>query len=139
MGLNRDKENNDNAASVEKPKKLKDGEPAVIHTSLSTKDAAEKVQEYLKAQHFTRVELTSDGVRTDWNSEHKCEGFTAARCWERADASIANKNGDTVIEILVSEKRRNAGVSSPGYDKGPQADPTMKLGAELRPLLASVK
>jgi hypothetical protein len=123
-------------ASIAKPKKLKDGEPYVIQTPLSSKSVETKIQEYLKSQLFPDIELTSTGVKTNWNSEHKCEGFTAARCWERADVTITAKNGETVVEVLISEKRRNSGSANSGSDKGPQGKPTAKLGAELEALLS---
>ena len=124
-------------AGAVKSQKLKDGQPAVIKTQLSVQEAMQTVQDFLESRRNLRTEIAGDTVKTDWSGEMKCPGFTVARCKERADAQVRSTAEGTTIRLWVSESRRNKGTNNWG-DKGPEADRTALVAAELEQALVAL-
>jgi hypothetical protein len=113
---------------------LKNGEPAVIRTSLEPGSVIVKVRDLLESTNL-RTEVAGETVKTDWGSPDKCPGFTAAQCQTRVDVQVRpGADGLTTVSVWVVERRRNRGNNNWG-ERGSIAGRTEKLAAELEPLL----
>jgi hypothetical protein len=136
-GLGGDSGNDNSKATAAEPKKLKNGEPAVIHTRLPLQDAPARVRAFLDGKNF-RTEIAGDTVKTDWSSESKCPGMTVAKCRERVDVRVEPiATGGAILRIWVSESRANR-TSNRWSNGQPKGEITAKLAAELEAHLGAL-
>lgn len=126
------------ATASTKPKKLKDGETAVIETSLSPDQANAKLKAYFNSKDIDFTVNTETGrLTSDWFGERRCgPGFY--RCANRAMVRATAEEGRTVLRVQVIERKREGGVNEKPWKEGStsKGEQTAKLVAELEPLLA---
>jgi hypothetical protein len=105
------------AADQAKPRKVKDGETAVITTTLSPADATAKVKAYFNGKDidFT-VNLDTGRIISDWYGERRC-GIGFNRCANRANVRVIGENGTTVRRVQVFERKREGGISEKPWNE----------------------
>ena len=93
------------------PRKIKDGEAAVITTAMPDADATAKVKAYLNAKNidFT-VNQETGRVISDWFDERGC-GIGFNKCANRANVRVSSEGGQSVINVQVFERKREAGIN----------------------------
>ncbi|MDP3763942.1 MAG: hypothetical protein Q8Q92_04925 [bacterium] len=125
-------------AQESKPKKLKDGETAMIHTALPENDATAKVKAYFNSKDVDYTINPDTGrITTDWFGERRCgPGFY--RCANRATVRVVAEEGKTVIRIQVMERKREGGINEKSWKDGTtsKGKETSHFAAELEVFLA---
>jgi len=126
------------ATASAQPKELKNGEPAVINTALTEKDAITKVKAFLNGRNLDfNVNPDTDGILTDWFDDRRC-GPGIQHCANRASVRITLEDSKTVIRVQVMERKREGGLSEkPWHDNSEsRGKETAKFSAELEAYLA---
>ncbi len=97
-------------APASKLRKLTDGEPAVIKTSLSKADATAKVKAYFTSRKLEyTVNQETGALVSSWYGERDCSLGTS-RCANRANVRVAPEEGQMVVRVQVFERKRGAGT-----------------------------
>lgn len=134
----KDSTDNKDVEPESKPKKLKDGETAVIHVGLSTDAVTTKVKAYFNNKDVDYTFNPDTGrIITDWFGERRCgPGFY--RCANRATIRVVAEEGNTTIRVQVVERKREGGINEKPWKDGTtsKGKETAQLAVELEAFLA---
>lgn len=120
-------------SQVVQPKKLDNGQPALVSTALSETEATAMVKAFLNCRSldFT-VSRDSGRILTDWFADRRCgPGFQ--HCANRAALRISSEEGKTLIQIQVMERKREGGASEKPWHENSESrgKETAQFAAEL--------
>lgn len=92
-------------AQAPKPKKVKDGETAVINTTFSEADAVAKVKGYFNSKDLSFTVNPDNGkIVTAWHHEHNCHIISG--CADQIAVRVARDGDQVTIRVQVFERQR---------------------------------
>ena len=117
---------------------VKNGETAVVVTSLSATDATAKVKAYFNGRdiNFT-VNKDTEAIVTDWFGERRCgPGFY--RCAVRANVRVVADGGSSTLRIQVFERKREGGMNEKPWkeNSNTHGKETSELASALEAFIA---
>lgn len=117
--------------------KFKDGEAAIFRTALSPADAMARIKAYFDGKNIDyTVNADSGRVNSNWYNERGC-GPGIQRCANKASVRITAEEGQTVIQVQVFERKREAGLSPKPWNENStsKAKETGELATALETIL----
>jgi len=117
-------------------KKLKDGEPAVIPTTLAPIAVTKTLKTFFESRNAD-YKIEGDRISTEWGHNRRCG--IGNRCEDRAVVQVIDNNGAATVRVRVFQRKHEGGINKKPWveDGDSKGDLTAQFAAELESVLAA--
>ncbi len=116
--------------------KLKNGEPAVVATTLSPAAATKTLKAFFENRNdLTKIE--GDRISTEWARNRRCG--IGNRCEDRVVIQISDNAGAATLRVRVYQRKHEGGINKKPWveDGDSKGDLTAQLASELESFLGT--